>query len=514
MKFYLANSAPIEGERKNLIVLYHSSWDDWFEFETSYSLRWYDENGDYEGLGSIKVGQKKMTSGQRVPDLPDEFETLDDNFFSLGQDVSYYENLNNVSDDFLFEVLRALNDIALDEDIYKASLKERVTKVSLLRSVSQTSVEGQFRRLAAGNSELTPYSFTFHPRKNLKSTTESLKLDFDVIPNSNPPSNVNVIIGRNGVGKTHLFNSMISSLITGNKTNSKHGYFTDSINNRRGLFANLISISFSAFDDQQPIEAKEEKDKTKNLNYSYIGLKKPSIRTDENGRKRWITKSPTILKNEFVKSVEKCKEQGKKERWVRALETLENDPIFKEAKVSDIAKVDKPHLKEIATNIFKRFSSGHKIVLLTITRLIETLEERSLVLLDEPEGYLHPPLLSAFIRALSDLLITRNAVAIIGTHSPVVLQEVPRGSVWKLRRHGANSFAERLEIESFGENVGLLTQEVFGLEVTDSGFHNILKSIANASDTYEEAIEKLNNQLGQEGRAILKTLMFKNEKNS
>jgi len=66
-----------------------------------------------------------------------------------------------------------------------------------------------------------------------------------------------------------------------------------------------------------------------------------------------------------------------------------------------------------------KLSSGHAIVLLTITRLVE-LDERSLVLIDEPEVHLHPPLLSAFVRALSDLLIELNGVAIVATHSPVM----------------------------------------------------------------------------------------------
>jgi hypothetical protein len=128
--------------------------------------------------------------------------------------------------------------------------------------------------------------------------------------------------------------------------------------------------------------------------------------------------------------------------------------------------------------------------------------------LDEPEGYLHPPLLSAFVRALSDLLQRRNAVAIIGTHSPVVLQEVPKNCIWKLRRQGADAIAERLEIESFGENVGTLTQEVFGLEVVDSGFHKILKDVVEQTETFEEAITKFNNQLGLEARAILRNLFY------
>jgi hypothetical protein len=121
--------------------------------------------------------------------------------------------------------------------------------------------------------------------------------------------------------------------------------------------------------------------------------------------------------------------------------------------------------------------------LLTITRLVETVAERTLVLLDEPEAHLHPPLLSAFVRALSDLLTNRNGVAIIATHSPVVLQEVPKSCAWKIWRNGTTVSAERPEVETFGENVGILTREVFGLEVTHSGFHKMLQdSLEDAAD--------------------------------
>ncbi len=87
-------------------------------------------------------------------------------------------------------------------------------------------------------------------------------------------------------------------------------------------------------------------------------------------------------------------------------------------------------------------------MLLTITRVVETLEERSLVLLDEPEAHLHPPLLSAFIRSLSDLLVNRNGVAIVATHSPVILQEVPKSCAWRIRRIGRQAKIERPTTEN------------------------------------------------------------------
>ena len=160
--------------------------------------------------------------------------------------------------------------------------------------------------------------------------------------------------------------------------------------------------------------------------------------------------------------------------------------------------------------MFRNLSSGHKIVLLSISRLVEYVEERTLVLLDEPEAHLHPPLLAAFVRALSDLLFNRNGVAIIATHSPVVLQEVPKTCVWKLRRHGFNAKSERPEIETFGENVGVLTREVFGLEVTQSGFHKMVSEAVQQNPLFEEVLEKFNNQLGAEAQLIIRALIANN----
>jgi len=162
---------------------------------------------------------------------------------------------------------------------------------------------------------------------------------------------------------------------------------------------------------------------------------------------------------------------------------------------------------EKAAKLIERMSSGHAVVLLTITRLVETIEEKTLVIIDEPESHLHPPLLSAFLRALSELLHDRNGVSIIATHSPVVLQEVPRSCVWKINRVGKLSKPGRPDIETFGENVGILTREVFKLEVVKSGFHDLLVKSVETGATYQEIVTEYDAQLGMEARAILKTLV-------
>jgi len=145
------------------------------------------------------------------------------------------------------------------------------------------------------------------------------------------------------------------------------------------------------------------------------------------------------------------------------------------------------------------------VVLLTITRLVELVEESSLVLIDEPESHLHPPLLSAFVRALSDLLMDRNGVAIVATHSPVVLQEVPRACCWILNRSGREARADRPELETFGENVGVLTREVFGLEVVQTGFHRMVAKAAEGRN-YPQILARFENNLGAEARALARSL--------
>lgn len=186
---------------------------------------------------------------------------------------------------------------------------------------------------------------------------------------------------------------------------------------------------------------------------------------------------------------------------------LESDENFASMGLKDLAQFSGDELVKRAHKRIERMSSGHAVVILTISRLVAAVEEKTLVLIDEPESHLHPPLLSAFIRALSELLHNRNGVSIIATHSPVVLQEVPRCCVWKINRSGLVTDSRRPDIETFGENVGILTREVFGLEVVKSGFHDLLVKAVESGGSYEQIITEYREQLGLEARALLRALV-------
>jgi predicted ATPase len=371
-----------------------------------------------------------------------------------------------------------------------------------LRSVTRSTVTGQFHRMALGGARLTNYEFSYTARRHIR-RVDPLTLSFSVAPESYPPTNVHVLIGRNGVGKTTLLNDMAQAIVDEDADADAVGAFTAQMDGDR-LFTSLVSVTFSAFDPFEPLPTRQNK--SKGVQYAYIGLK--HIGPDKDGKPR-PPKSPDALSTDFGSSVLICRQGARVGRWRRALEMLQADPIFKDAEVSSLARseVEAEEIKLEARRLFKNLSSGHKIVLLTVTRLVETVEEKTLVLLDEPEAHLHPPLLSAFVRALSDLLINRNGVALVATHSPVVLQEVPQSCVWKIRRTGTRSVAERPEVQTFGENVGVLTREVFGLEVSQSGFHKMLRNAVAELQDYDGVVRRFNDELGDEARAIVQGLL-------
>jgi hypothetical protein len=66
---------------------------------------------------------------------------------------------------------------------------------------------------------------------------------------------------------------------------------------------------------------------------------------------------------------------------------------------------------------------------------------------------------------------------------------------------------DRPTLETFGENVGVLTHEVFGLEVTKSGFHRMLADAVEQTGRYDAILDQFENQLGGEARGILRGLL-------
>lgn len=489
------------------VYLLPNNWDD-YSFKTLFSAIFVGQTGLSIDLGSVKIGYRGQLHGWTLENMPREFSELPEGWFSLGQSPEYYKAIMTLSAEERQSYLSSMKDVIFDSTAFQQANKERVFNDSLTRNVSTSTINGQYSRILSGHASLTDFHFTFARQRSERHS--AVDLDFMVKESSKPSTNVHVIIGRNGVGKTTILNDLISAAIDpsspargGARLYENLGGF-GLVELPPDYFSGVVSVSFSAFDPFDP--PPDRSDVGHGPNYSYVGMKKNRAAPHES-REPLPPKSSVELAEDLVSSVKACLSQKeRKERWRRAVRRLESDANFAEMELERI--IDYPGEASLSSHsllgsLVRRMSSGHAIVLLIVSRLVEKVEEKTLVLMDEPESHLHPPLLSAFTRALSELLHDRNGVAIIATHSPVVLQEVPRCCVWKLNRVRLEGRRDRPEIETFGENVGTLTREVFGLEVSKSGFHELLAAEVAAGKSYDGIANEYNHQLGAEARAVL-----------
>lgn len=517
----VTGSFVIKGN-ENTAFLQADTWDD-FGHNTLFHLSFVDAQGVEQVIGDVKIASVGQKEGSTSEHIPNEFKSLSDEFYSVGQDANYYTNLIDcLSREVAITLLKSLGDIAYDEEKFQKVVHEETFQKSFLRTVNFSSIQGQFRRIVSWEVPLTEFDFGY--KIDLSKDHAGFQIDFRVKPNSVPPTNVHVLIGRNGVGKTTLLNNMAGALINMPDLERDPGRFYSQEAAEKDLsetdyFAGVVSVSFSAFDPFEP--PADQREKGRAIKYSYVGLKSFST---VNGLKKWYLKDKDKLCEEFTTSLSICFSlTAKRERWVSVVEKLETDSSFSEMNLASLAeeylirdqeqKDVQKDIYETAGELYSQLSSGQAIVLLTITRLVEIVEEKTLVLLDEPESHLHPPLLSAFTRALSDLLTNRNGIAIIATHSPVVLQEVPRTCVSILQRIGLDAKIERPETETFAESLGVLTREVFGLEVMKSGFYSLLLGRVDGGASYQEILAEFGNQIGFEGRSMLRAILADKEGN-
>lgn len=152
---------------------------------------------------------------------------------------------------------------------------------------------------------------------------------------------------------------------------------------------------------------------------------------------------------------------------------------------------------------FRNLSSGQKIVLSILAKIVEHIEPKSIVIVDEPETHLHPSLMAAFMHSLSSILTKYDSYAIIATHSPVILQETPSRFVQVLSGTMSRPVVKRLSLESFGEEISTLTEEVFGLSFEEANFYAVLRRLSNDGMSKEEINTLFGKKLGLTARSFL-----------
>ncbi|WP_026659598.1 AAA family ATPase [Butyrivibrio sp. AC2005] len=489
----------------NSILLKRDTWDD-YGFKTTFTATYY-ENGTPHKLGIVQIADANYDEGPT--ELPPTFNELTENFFSLGS-PEYYKNLYKIlNHNRAIKVLNMLNDMAFNTDIYFKYCEHRATRDSLLRGSSSTFLFRELKPLAEHKAVPTAFNYSY-----ILNEQNNTILDFDVDPDSKPASNIHVLIGENGVGKTKCLEKMFSAFVNGDRS------FYPRIDQNNAVLSTAIFVSFSAFDSGdmlRVIENNQNNSVDENKpEHKVIGLKKTVGNNIEN-------KTVDNLKDDLSCAIEKLCNKKRTYLWAETIKMLDainsfNGVSMQEASLKNIEDTsytnieNNPHDFIInCVNFFAELSSGHKIVLLTLAQLIAYVDQQTVVFMDEPETHLHPPLVAIFLESLKKILNVINGVAIIATHSPVILQEVPTNCVYRINRRNSSLSAKRPGIQTYGENIGTITRDIFGHELRSSGYFKKMEEEAKSRQSFEHIMASYNYSIGFEAQDLLRMFIYEEE---
>lgn len=468
LKFYTYEygSGKIIDKTYPCIVLVTDDWDDWYKYETLFHAR-YETEERIVHLGDVKIMTTKgsVTKGH----IEDEFDTLDSTFCSLGQTLDYYKIVSELPIGDQQIILNGLRDAAVNDEIADKFIANDCFNESLLRFSEAEKAFKEGKEYFGGKVTKKTLEFSFSYHINGASLPHEVDLDF---VENDIPFRINAFVGKNATGKTKILTAMASNL-SGVRQNKRN--FTP----ERPSFSKVITISYSAFDElYKPFdddELGEDKKGEESLlfSYKYCGLR----------NKKGVL-SMADLQKQFIQSFNEVAKRGRQTEWHQIMSN-----VFEEEHLQKIEEL-------MTSGIHKNedLSSGQNILLSIITDVIAHIEPDSILLFDEPEIHLHPNAIANFMRMFYEILEKFKSYAIISTHSPIILQEIPSRYVKVFTRISNTPLISMPELECFGESISAITNEIFEVSENESNYKSYLKRLSRFY-TKEEIIEMFNDEL-------------------
>ncbi|MGN6566792.1 MAG: ATP-dependent nuclease, partial [Flavipsychrobacter sp.] len=314
-------------------------------------------------------------------------------------------------------------------------------------------------------SNLTNYfKFNFSFKPPYAENLSNLYFDFEY--NTEIPHRIIALIGKNGTGKTSILSDLINKF-------SKQ--ILNNNSDKLPSFGKYFTVSYSVFDRFSVPESNVA------FNYIYCGLKKAD----------GLIKSEQEQIEDFFQSANKIKERDLTDRWFKILKNFLSE--------SDLTLIFPDHNEDLPFSMVKfseknfnsiksHFSSGESILIFIMTKIISEIRYDSLILYDEPETHLHPNAISSLMSSLFELVSSFRSFCVIATHSPLIVRELSAKDVYVLKRDNSDLEISKLNQDSFGENLTVITEDIFGNRDVNRHYLQIIENLVNKGYEFDKII--------------------------
>ena len=500
----LKHENPVDYNVKPALVLKAGTWDD-YGYKTSFSLTYRKENGDEISIGDVKIGSVdyKPNGDTYIDEIMDSFYPdgrLPEKFFSLGQDLVYYQQVKAYFPECYQQILENLRDCVVLPTLAENIEQEDVFKTSLLRSEYQKEKQSAQEAFDYGMDILNygkkildqSFEYIYNP----KGTDAPLRIHFDFNGSDLFPRRLYALIGDNGVGKTTLLNDIPVRLYE--QKNSISEYF-----HPFPLFKKIITISLNQYDTFEYPERSES------FNYVYCGLvdRKTKSYDKENLANRTIDSLSFIYKRDREDFLWYVLSGLVDENLIEILKSL-----LRNYKRID---VDENKIRGEVRSILNKLSSGQNSILSVFANVFAEIRFNSLLLMDEPETHLHPHAISKLMKMLLRILDHYKSFCILETHSPLIIREHTSDCVYVMESIGTDRCIRFIGTESLGANLTTLTNEVFGINDEKSYYVEKIKALKEEGKSEEEIISLITSKTGHSVslnlRLFIASIFFENE---
>ncbi|MBV1829158.1 ATP-binding protein [Komagataeibacter sp. AV436] len=535
----------------DVIELLANNWDDYGNkttFATTCRI-----SGEIVKLGPLKLMIEGASTSQTYLDgllkgnWDGVFPIPNTNYLSLPNEVAFYEQLRDrLSLDTARDAAVVMRDasylIHLQQDPAALSLIDsQPFQDSLLRERGETkSYLDGWKLFSAEAMSVLDLGFEF---KDVFGDTSTLSLKFKQI--SILPHNVNVLIGPNGVGKSQILHQMVEDWLntTPEKQASKVGFV------EKPNLSQVVVVSYSPF-ERFPVDLETQELQDKDI-YRYFGFRGRSV-SRKPGRLGGISLTHQAPKKNAAASLLDCLTDDIRYKglrsWANKLETVER--VLRTAFAFDYAAInvgeavgpakqfysDSTPIDDLSFDLDDRrylpissdrinelnvdkvrsafnaadgvtffrdskivqLSSGQKLFSFIVINILGAIRRDSLILIDEPELFLHPTLEIQFIDMLKTILDRFNSKALLATHSLVTVREVPSECVHVLARTKDGLSIRTPPFQTFGGDMQRISSYVFGDSEASKPFERWIENKLEELGSAEALIAALGNDINEE----------------